>query len=534
MRVQPGTIRLKIDMRDTVDGIAAAEHVSWRERVNREVLSGAVAVDDLKKKSVRGGAATILGQGIGMVLQIGTTVVLARLLSPTDYGLQSMVITLTAFLSLFKDAGLNAVTIQRESLTHQQISTLFWINAALGVILTGIVAAAGPFVAEFYKEPRILWLTVASSSIFLFNSLTIQHQALLDRAMRFSTTVKINMLSATIGSLVAILMAALGGGYWSLICQNITIPLIAMIATWIAMPWIPGRPRWTPEMRPMMRFGSMLTLNGLVVYVAYNTEKILLGRVWGPAALGIYGRAFQLTNLPVQQLTGAVSSVAFPMLSRLQSDGQRLKRSYLKAHSLIVTLTVPVVVSCVLFADGIVQIVLGPKWIDSVMVLRLLAPTVLVFALVNPLDWILRATGRVARGLKIAILIAPVVILGVLSGLHYGPRGVAAGYSCAMILLAVPIVVWAIHGTGITILDYVGCVKPSLLAGLVAGVTGWLVRFASHGMLPPKSMLAPGMTISMGTYAVMLFFVLGQKDLILEVLKQLLSKKQNSRLVTEA
>jgi len=520
-------------MGEVLEEVKLTEGAS-RRGVAQEVLSGAVATADLKKKSVRGGAATIMGQGFGMALQIGTTVVLARLLSPTDYGLQSMVFTLTAFLSLFKDAGLNAVTIQRESLTHREISTLFWINVGLGVVLMAVVAGAGPFLAGFYKEPRVLWLTVASSSIFVFNSLTIQHQALLDRAMRFSTSVKISMLSAAIGSVVAIVIAALGGGYWSLICQNIIIPLTAMIATWIAMPWMPGRPRWTPEMRPMVRFGSILTLNGLVVYIAYNTEKILLGRFWGPAALGLYGRAFQLSNLPVQQLTGAVSSVAFPMLSRLQGDAQRLRHSYLKAHSLILALTVPVVVSCALFADGIVEIVLGPKWTGSVMVLRLLAPTVLVFALVNPLDWILRATGRVERSLKIAILIAPVVILGVLSGLHYGPQGVAAGYSAAMLLLAVPIVGWAIHGTGITVRDYVSCVKPPLISGLVAGATGWLITFACKGVMPPKVSLAVAVTISMGAYTVMLLFGSRQKDLILDVLKQFMRTKQNSEPAADA
>jgi len=489
-------------------------------------LSGIVPADDLKRKSVRGGAATVLGQGAGMALQIGTTVVLARLLSPTDYGLQSMVLTLTAFFSLFKDAGLSVATVQRETLTHEHISTLFWINLALGAFLTVVVAASSPFLAAFYKDPRLLWITVASSSIFLFNSLSVQHKALLDRTMRFSTSVKVDILSATMGSAIAIVMAVLGFGYWSLICQNISLPIVGTVATWIAIPWMPGRPRWTAELRSMVRFGGTVTLNSLVVYVAYNTEKILLGRFWGAAPLGIYTRAYQLATLPVQQLTGAAHIVAFSVLSRMQAEAQRLQRAYLKSLSMIVSLTIPVVISTALFSDEIVMIVLGPRWVGVATVLRLLSPTVLVLALINPFSWFLNSTGRVARSLKIALLIAPVVILGVLVGLHYGPAGVAVGYSTAMLLLFVPTVAWAIYGTGITAHDYWDAIKRPLISGVLGGVTGWLVRFALHGALSPLAMLIFGLTLSFAVYAGTLLFVMGQKEFFGDLLSHLFQRNR--------
>lgn len=208
------------------------------------------ASGDFKRKSVRGGAANVFGQGVGMALQIGTTIVLARLLSPTDYGLQAMVVTLTSFFSLFKDAGLNIAAIQRQTLTHEQTSTLFWINAALGSLLTIVVAAMAPLLARFYKDPRLLGLTVACSTVFLFSGLAVQHRALLDRSMRFTSSVKIDILSCTVGSIVAISMAGLGFGYWSLICQTISISMVGAVAVWIATPWLPGRPRWTPKFVP--------------------------------------------------------------------------------------------------------------------------------------------------------------------------------------------------------------------------------------------------------------------------------------------
>lgn len=481
-------------------------------------LSGAATDIGFKRKSVRGGAAAVVGQVVGTVLQIGTTIVLARILSPADYGLQAMVVTLTAFFSLFKDAGLSTAAVQRETLTHEQMSTLFWINLAVGSLLTIVIAAMGPVLAAFYRDRRLTWVTVASSSVFFFSSLSVSHSVLLDRAMRFTTSVKIGILSGTVGTVIAIGMAELGCGYWSLICQTISLPIITTAAVWIVVPWIPGRPRWTPEIRSMLRFGGTVSLNSVVVYIAYNTEKILLGRFWGAAPLGLYTRAYQLANLPVQQLINAIGVVAFPGLSRLQGDAGRLRRSFLKANSFLLSLAIPVVVACGLFSNEAVLIVLGPKWIGAALVLRLLSPTVLVFALVNPFSWFLRATGRVGRSLKIALLIVPVVILGVLAGLRYGPPGVALGYSVAMVLLFLPLVAWAKHGTGLTTSDYWECIKRPVIAGFVSGGVGWVVNLIFRSTLTPIPLLILELTVFFAVYAWLLLLVMGQlvvyKDLV--------------------
>jgi len=516
-------------MGDSSDETAATEAVVTAQNTGwPRGLLDVPASAEFKGKSVRGGAAVVIGQGVTMALQLGTTLILARLLSPTDYGLQAMVVTLTGFFSLFKDAGLSVATVQRETLTQEQISTLFWINLGLGAFLTLVVAATSPFLVLFYKDPRLLWLTVASATVFLFNSLSIQHRALLDRAMRFGVSVKIDILCATVGSIIAIAMAAMGFGYWSLICQSISLPIVSGIAVWFAMPWLPGKPRWTQEMRSMVRFGGTVTLNSFVVYVAYNTEKILLGRFWGAAPLGLYTRAYQLANLPVQQLIGSAGAVAFPVLSRMQNDVERLHRSFLKAHSVVVSLTIPVVLSCALFANEMVLLLLGQKWLGSAPVFRLLSPTVLVFALVNPFSWFLRATGQVGRSLKIALLIAPVVILGVIAGLHYGPSGVATGYSAALLILFVPLVAWSKYGTGISNRDYWNSVKRPLVAGAVSGGAGWAFKLAFHNNLAPIPMLFLGLTFSFAIYASLLLFAMGQKRMYADLLSHLLKRNQPS------
>ena len=274
----------------------------------------------------------------------------------------------------------------------------------------------------------------------------------------------------------------------------------------------------------MLHFGGTVTLNSLVVYLAYNTEKILLGRFWGAEALGLYGRAYQLANLPVQQLNSSISTVALPALSRTQGDTERVRRSFLKGYSILISLTLPITIICALFAEEIVRILLGPQWIEAAVVLRLLAPTVLAFALVNPFGWFLQATGRVGRSLNIALLIAPIVILGIVAGLRHGPAGVALGYSTAMCLLVAPIVGWAKHGTGMTTRDYWTSVKQPLVSGAVATAAGWLFKLSFATTLSPFPLLFLGLPLSLAVYAWVLLVVMGQKAVYADLLSQVFQR----------
>ena len=315
----------------------------------------------------------LFAQGASFLLRVVSLMVLARLLQPDDFGLVGMVTAITGVLSLFRDFGLSAATVQRVSITDAQASTLFWLNALVGAILTVVALASAPAIAAFYHQPHLVGVTFIVAAGFLFNGFGVQHSALLQRQMRFTALATIELISLVVSTIVAIVFAKVGFGYWALAWMTLCAPIVSTVGLWVAARWVPELPSRGAGIRSMLRFGGTVTLNSFVVYIAYNTEKILLGRVWGPASLGLYGRAYQLSNLPVQQLTNSAGSVAFPMLSRLQSDGARLRRTYLKAHSLVVSHTVPVVITCALFADEIVNTVLGPKWAGTAGILRLLS-----------------------------------------------------------------------------------------------------------------------------------------------------------------
>ncbi|HWO40081.1 MAG TPA: oligosaccharide flippase family protein, partial [Candidatus Acidoferrum sp.] len=249
---------------------------------------------DLKEKAIRGGLARICAQGAGFLLRLASLMILARLLGPEDFGLVGMVTVFTGVLTLFRDFGLSSAAIQRTNVTDEQISTLFWINLLVGALLALLAVAMAPVIAAFYHEPRLFGVTVVLATGFLFNSAGVQHGALLQREMRFTALAVINTIGLIIGTVIAIAGAKAGYGYWSLVAMTLTLPITNTIGFWLATSWIPGLPHRRAGIRSMVRFGGTVTLNGLVVYVASNFEKVLLGRFWGADVLGIYGRSYQL------------------------------------------------------------------------------------------------------------------------------------------------------------------------------------------------------------------------------------------------
>jgi O-antigen/teichoic acid export membrane protein len=354
-------------------------------------------MQDLKGKTIRGGLARLCAQGVSFLLRVGSLMVLARLLSPKDFGLVGMVTAFTGVLTLFRDFGLSSAAIQRTTVTEEQISTLFWINTLLGALLGVVAVAMAPALAAFYHEPQLFGVTAILAAGFLFNAAGIQHSALLQRQMRFTVLAVISVVSLIVGTAIAIGGARAGYEYWALVAMAITQPLVATIGFWVATGWIPGMPHRRAGIRSMMHFGGTLTLNSLVAYVAYNADKIMIGRFWGADVIGIYGRAYQLVAIPTDNLNSAVGEVAFSALSRLKDDPIRLKSYFLKGFSLVLGLTLPITIACALFADDVVFFLLGPQWKDAAAIVRLLAPTITIFAIINPLGWLVYSIGPVVR-----------------------------------------------------------------------------------------------------------------------------------------
>jgi O-antigen/teichoic acid export membrane protein len=259
-----------------------------------------------------------------------------------------------------------------------------------------------------------------------------------------------------------------------------------------------------------------------VTYIGYNAEKVMLGRVWGADAIGIYGRAQQLLFLPIDSLNTAIGEVAFSALSRLQDDPVRLRNYFLKGFSLVLGLTLPIAIMFALFADDLVYVLLGPQWKDSVEIVRLLAPTVAIRAIVHPMGWLLFSLGLVGRTLRIALVFTPIMVIGSYIGLPYGAVGIAIAYSTVMTLSAIPNVIWSVHGTAISAREIFLTVIRLLTPGVFAGGFAYGFHVTSGEYFSPVfRLLLENMILFLAYFGILFWSDLTQRSLYIDLFRGL-------------
>jgi O-antigen/teichoic acid export membrane protein len=473
----------------------------------------------LKQSAIRGGAAKLAGQLGNNLVRLLTLVVLARLLEPSDFGLVAMATVIVGFLDVFGTGGLLAATIQRGQVSDAQVSTLFWINLALGTLICAVCLVAAPFISAFYGNPAAGTLTAALAPVFVLNALSTQHMALLQRRLRYVAIATIEVSSQILSSILSIGLAIAGFGYWALALGLLALPLFTVIGSWMAVRWMPSRPALTHGVREMLLFGGTLTLNNAIVYIGYNLEKVLLARNFGSEVLGLYGRAYQLIQLPTQIINMALGTVTFATLSRLQGDPERFKRYFIKVYAFVVSITIPATLLCAVLADEIVLIVLGPQWTGAAEIFRLLAPTILALGIINPMAWLLQSAGRQQRSLMIAVVLAPLVCIAYLVGIPFGPTGVAFSYSTVMLLWIVPHILWCTYDTPVRFADVVNAMARPLIAGAVAALAAMATLKLISGIDSAIVHILIVGTVMAAVYTFALAIVLGQKDFYVDLFR---------------
>jgi PST family polysaccharide transporter len=478
-------------------------------------------MDDLKAKTLRSGLAKLFGQALNFLLRLVFIAALARLLSPEDFGLIGMVTVVTGLSGVLTNSWLSSGSVQQAATDDRQLSTLFWIYLAFGAVLCGLCVASAPVLVAVYHEPRLFWVTAVLGLGCLFTTAGVQHFAILQHQLRYVALALAETISLAISIGVGIGMAIAGFGYWSLVAATVVAPACSTVCLWLATGWRPGMPGNFAGIRSTVGFGGTITFNILVVYVAYNLDKMLIGRFWGADALGIYGRAYQLATIPSETINAAVGGVAFSALSRLQDDRVRFRRYFLKGYALIMSIAFPITAFCALYAPDIIVIVLGPQWTEAATLFRLLTPTVLVFGIINPLGWLMFSLGLVRRSAKISLVLAPLVIAAYCIGLPYGTNGVATAFSIAMLLWLLPHIVWCVHGTPISVRDLASAVARPLLATAFAAALAYGMQHYSADLPYALLRLAAGGAVMLAAYLFALMFILGQKDTYLELLRGL-------------
>ncbi len=445
-------------------------------------LEASVSHADLQRASVRGVALTFGSQGARFLLQFSAQIVLAHFLAPSEFGLVAMVAPVLALVQVFNDLGLAQATIQRPAISQGELTALFWINLGVSLGLALMLAAAAPLVAWFYQEPRLASITAAAGAMLVLSGAAAQQIALLNRHMRYAALAAIDVACAA-AAFLAGMAAALGGcGAWSLILMQAANSATILVLAWILSGWRPSRPRRQAGLGSLLRFGGHLTGFNLLAYLETNLSTVLIGRLDGTAALGLYDRAYKLVIVPWWQLSLPIDRVAVSLLSRLAGSDAQYARAHRQMLQGLLLVAAPGLLWASLQSAALVPAVLGARWAEASPIVGTLSLATILVPFGAAAYWLFVSQDRVRAQLRYGLISGGALIASILCGLHWGPLGVARAYALfAPVIVGAPL--WGATRHGPVRLADIGRATWPILAGLTTAGAAMLLLPAATPLL---------------------------------------------------
>lgn len=427
----------------------------------------------LKEQAVHGVKWTTVSTVVTTVCQYVKLAILAHLLTTTDFGLMGMVMVIVGFAQAFADMGISNAIIYRQDSTQDELSSLYWLNIAAGIIVAGVVVAVTPLIVRFYHEPRLTSLIYWTSLVFLIIPLGQQFQMLLQKSLKFNRLAVVEMCAAIMGATVAITTAFLGFGVmsliWGLIAESATKSLLFLIEGW--KKWRPGLHFNRKDLKGYLSFGIYQMGDRSLDFYNSNIDYILIGRFLGPNALGIYTLAYQLIVTPLVRLNPIITKVAFPVFAKRQSEDDVLRRAFKEVSKMIALVAMPILVAIAATAPVLVPVVFGSKWKSAITVIQILVILGILKSLTNPVGSLWLAKGRADIGFKWNLFVAFITTGLYLLVVRNGIYAMALAESCLSCFLFIILLGLLNHLIKLKPLEYLGAVwRPAAMAGVMGAI----------------------------------------------------------------
>jgi polysaccharide transporter, PST family len=432
--------------------------------------------NDLHRRSLRGGAVAMISQGGNVATQVISTIVLARILLPEDFGLVAMVSAITGYVAIFVDLGTRDAVSQHPRLNAGEASALYWITAATGLVFALITVFCAPLFASFYSAPKLQAITMAMAVPIMLSGLYYQQYALMRRAMMFRKLAIIDITGNAIGTALAILLAHLGYGYWALVWKPAITAFVTACGVWATCGWWPGRPAFTQGVREMIRFGLNVTGYIIADTISRSMDRVALGHNYGPRELGFYQNALNVYDNAANVSVAPLHNVATATLSKLRDDLGTLRRAWSTALSSLTFFAAPAFAVLAVVGQDLVVLVLGPKWKTAGTILSVLALRGPGQVVANTHSWLHVAAGRPDRWRHWGVLNCGFTIIALLCGLRYGAIGVAASYAVLVYITMFPAILYAGRPLGIRFKDVLPTVGPQVTCALATATFGFALR----------------------------------------------------------
>ncbi|GAA4305198.1 oligosaccharide flippase family protein [Nibribacter koreensis] len=475
----------------------------------------------LTERTFSGFLYLITGSGLQIVLKIGVLAVLARLVSPKEFGVVGLALIIVEFSKMFTQLGVGPAIVQRPELEERHLRTGFTLSIMMGVFFSGFLLLGAPAVASFFKMEGLTPVLRAISLVFLVDSFTLIGQALLQRTMQFKTSAIIELTSYAIGyGAVGIVLGKMGWGVWALVVAHICQAVLHSLLLLKLQPF-PKRLGFDKEaFKELIYFGGGMTMGRIGNFLATQGDNLVIGRMLGPVALGIYGRAYQFMVMPASLFGNALDKALFPAMAKVQEDKQKIGKAFLTGVSMIALLAMPLSAVLVLLAPEIVLTLLGKKWTDVILPFQILACSLLFRMSYKLSDTLARATGAVYKRAWRQIIYAGLVFAGAFIGSFWGLYGVAIGVAVA---LTVNFFMMAQLSTQLAAITWTSLLKvhwPGLFLMTSIGAACFLLVTAcrSFGLSSPVILVVVGIGLLAQLYLTLKLF---HKHIIHEDLKDL-------------
>ena len=436
-----------------------------------------LASNNLRNKSVEGVFWSSIDQVLTQVFTFVFGVILARLLSPDEFGLIAMIGVFTGFLTVFSKLGFSGALIQRKSINELHLSSVFWLNVLSGFVMMLILFFISPIISNFFNEPKLVHLTMLISITFFIGAFNDVHRALLYRDMKFKALTIIDNLSILISGIVAIVMAFIGFGVWSLAVRAVVATIIGVVGMWMYERWHPKFIFHPKAVKELLKFSMNLLGFRILNYWVRKADNLIIGKCEGSEALGLYNRAYTLMLLPLIQITGVLNRVMFPALSKMQEDTVRVKRVFLQANRMIAFLTMPLVVILFVLAEPIILTLYGEQWAASIPVFQILC----IIAIIQPnrstMGWIYTSQGRTDIQFKWSIISGITAITAFLIGIKWGIVGIATAYVIRGYLIYYPGIVIPGKLINLSFLEFHKNIWKILIASILMGIIIWVAGY---------------------------------------------------------
>ena len=469
---------------------------------------------------------------VAQLVRLLFTVVLARILTPHDYGLVASVQVITGLAVLLQDMGLSAATLQRERITENQIHALYWLNLLLGATFAALGVIFASHIAEWLNAPQSVGVIQVLLVAVIIPSASAQHRALMQRELRFGAIALSSICGALVGGACAVLAAASGAGPWALVLMMVVSDAVSLTISWAAARFHPRIPESFAGVGSLVHFGGGFLLFRVLGHFAQNLHLLLLSRTMGFAAAGQFTRAHMLTSMASGYVNEPAGKVALPMLSRLISEPRRFVRFYDKATGLMMLAAAPLGVMGMLYGSEVIHVLLGTQWSEAEDIFQVLCFGLIAQPLMYSTGWLYMARGDMRGMLLWGCIGWGAMLLAALYALRFGPVGVAWAWSGTQWVLLLPCLIAAYRHLPLRVSVALSRAARPVAAAVLSGALIRVLLAAQQGL---PTWLELGMAIAMfgPVYLLLVWFVFGQREL-LKTLSDAIYKRLSTKLERQA